>query len=225
MAIKEQDTIVYQNRLKTPGNFTALSQLINFRQQNGAFSFQIKTPTFKYFDQAVKLKCFVDFLKLELFPNGKEITESFAIYNAVTKHLCKLGKISLSFPDVNLVAIGDGSTPRTAATFAFRSAWKCYSIDPVMNLNKKRWNEIDRLKTYKNKIQDLNLEFEEPTIIVMPHAHVYINDVLDHIKAPIRHLVVNPCCHSLGSFRQPDIDYDDWGIWSPERNIMVWKYV
>ena len=57
--------------------------------------------------------------------NAKELSESFACFNAARVHLAET--FLPSDPHVTLLAIGDGLTPRTAALFAFRTAWRSSS--------------------------------------------------------------------------------------------------
>ena len=111
--------------------------------------FKVSRPSGKYLNSLVNLRCGPDMLLLRLFPNAKEVTESFGAYEAVAKHLRDFPRKD---PNIRLVVVGDGHTPRTAATFAFRSAWECYSVDPV--LNNKKW-DVERLMCFRSRIQDM----------------------------------------------------------------------
>ena len=46
---------------------------------------------------------------------------------------------------VTLVAVGDGVTPRTAALFAFRTAWQTVAIDPLMTEPGEWSKRVERL--------------------------------------------------------------------------------
>ena len=81
--------------------------------------FKVSRPSGKYLNSLVNLRCGPDMLLLRLFPNAKEVTESFGAYEAVAKHLRDFPRKD---PNIRLVVVGDGHTPRTAATFAFSAA-------------------------------------------------------------------------------------------------------
>ena len=111
----------------------------------------VKYPSLRYINEFIKLKCAADLLELGIFPNAKEITESFAAWNAVRRHLWKRG----FSPDKNLncYVIGDGTTPRTAALVAFISNFYVFSIDPNSRW-KERYRSIKRLTICRCKIED-----------------------------------------------------------------------
>ena len=66
-----------------------------------------------------------------IFPNIKEITESMGAFVAIHEHLIKNG-IDRNSNKVDVYAIGDGHSPRTAALIACLTKWNCISIDPQM---------------------------------------------------------------------------------------------
>ena len=103
----------------------------------------------RYINEMMGLSCFPDLLEMRIFPNGKEITESMAVYNFIRN---KQDWFELNDPEVVVIAVGDGCTPRTAAMFAFRSAWQCYSVDP--NMKWKNRGRVKRLTCLKDKIED-----------------------------------------------------------------------
>lgn len=87
----------------------------------------------RYIEEFIKLnKSASDLLLLNVFPNAKEITESYAAFNAIRSKL----KFDLSDPNVAAVCVGDGYSPRTAALLAFRTNFQCISVDPGLNKNK-----------------------------------------------------------------------------------------
>lgn len=158
-----------------------------------------------------------------LFPDGKEVTESFGAYWGVVHHILNYEMKKLGDPTINLISVGDGSTPRTAATFAFRSRWNCISIDPL--LKKTEW-KIDRLTCYKSMVEDLDLKFGDgKTIIVCVHSHASLKECLKHIKSSNRDLLAIPCCVSYKHDRYPDIEYYDLNIWSPKNLVKIWRKI
>jgi hypothetical protein len=161
-------------------------------------------------------------MELRLFPNAKEITESFGAYNAVRKHFRKI----CTFDDktMNIVVVGDGSTPRTAATFAFRSKFQCHSVDPLMKFENTKRLRIDRLFTYAKKIEECEFNFDR-VIILHVHSHVKIETSLKYIKGNERHVVAMPCCVPQTLERKPDVEYIDWNILSPKNTIKIWRDV
>lgn len=171
----------------------------------------------RYINRFMGMKAAPDMLIRGLFPNAKEITESFGAFEA-TKYLPVDWK-----DDIAVVCVGDGHTPRTGAVFAFCTKWECVSVDPMLKVN-KAWN-VDRLTTKRFKIQDTFLEFDKPCIICMVHAHVMVSETLPYIKAPIRHLITMECCVNLEHKAIPVADYEDDNIWSPKNRIKVYENV
>jgi len=174
----------------------------------------------RYLDIFIGCKCAPDLLEHRLFPNTKEITESFAMYDAS-------GKLPEGYEwnrkNVTCVVVGDGTKPRTGAMFAYRTAWNVVSIDP--NMSNTYYGDINRFKTYKNRIEDLKLEFNENTVIVLPHSHAKIQDCLDSIKAPKRSIITMDCCVKNNLDTKPDVVYNDLDVWSPMNEIKIWRDV
>ena len=168
---------------------------------------------FRHINDIMGCACFPDLLERKLFPNAKEITESNATYNAVRWHL---PRFSLSDPSNVVVSVGDGHTPRTAALFAFRTAWNAYSVDPM--LRPKDW-KVARLHTFPMKIEEHFFLFQSPVVIVAVHSHASLTSTLDHIKSPDRALVAMPCCVPVDLKTPPDMCYRDPGIWSEKNEI------
>lgn len=179
------------------------------------------TPARRYTDELLRLKCAPDLLALGIFPDSKEVAESFSAYHAVQHHL---QRFSMQDPGVTLVAVGDGCVPRTAATFAFRTAWTCHSIDPRMRPFRASVARVDRLHGYAKRAEEVRLEAADRAVIVAVHSHASFWAALDTV--PDAHevaMVVIPCCepHALapGGF---DHAYDDDGIPSPDRTVYVY---
>jgi hypothetical protein len=121
---------------------------------------------FKYINDFMGLKCLADLTSRKIFPDGKEVTESQGAFWGVTKFLLNRDMSKFGDKQINLISVGDGRQPRTAALFALRTRWNCISIDP--NLAKIDW-DIERLTCYKSRIEDLDLTFDYRTIIVCVH--------------------------------------------------------
>jgi hypothetical protein len=166
-----------------------------------------------------KNKSASDMLQLEVFPNAKEITESYAAFNAAQHKL----KFDLSDPNVTLVAVGDGHTPRTATLFAFRTNWKCISIDPGLNTKKiPFWeSKVNRLTCIPKYVENLNLHFKK-VLIVAVHSHANMQATLSHITGNVRSMIAIPCCISYDGI-PPTKEYIDSGIWSPKNRVKIWR--
>ena len=184
----------------------------------------IRRRSRKYMDMLLALNCAPDLLAHGLWPNSKEITESFAAFNAVMR---LLGRFGLGDPDVSVVCVADGCTPRTAATFAFRTRWQCYSVDPALR-SRGSWAGIDRLHVCPSRIEDW---VEHPPfkrlIIVAVHPHCHLPAMLEALPSPDRAAVVMPCCvqQKAAGYPPPDHDYRDCGVWSPKDRILVWENI
>lgn len=178
----------------------------------------------RYLDEFVFLKCATDMLRNEVFPNAKEISESFGAYQAVRKFGRPLG-FDLGDADTVLVAVGDGSSPRTGATFAYRSLWQCVSIDPNLGRYAKE-HDIMRLKILDKKVENVKLEPAKKAVIVCTHSHAPIKASIECIDAEEKLVVTMPCCvdqsirHGIGWSKVAD--YRDPCILSPHDRIEVW---
>lgn len=183
--------------------------------------------TWRYADELLALGCGPLLLSLRLFPNAKELTESFGALAAARTHLARpaaevctasvgtSGKggsaaavaagapaasdrgsllpslppssaprlVPLSSPDVLLVVVGDGSTPRTATTFALRTRWAVASVDPAASADSAAaaTAAVDRLAVTRGRIQDVVVAVppRATAVLLLWHAHVSIADALD----------------------------------------------
>eukprot|EP00190_Bangiopsis_sp_CCMP1999_P002263 CAMPEP_0198728804 /NCGR_PEP_ID=MMETSP1475-20131203/11779_1 /TAXON_ID= ORGANISM="Unidentified sp., Strain CCMP1999" /NCGR_SAMPLE_ID=MMETSP1475 /ASSEMBLY_ACC=CAM_ASM_001111 /LENGTH=386 /DNA_ID=CAMNT_0044491273 /DNA_START=79 /DNA_END=1236 /DNA_ORIENTATION=- len=196
----------------------------------------------RYIDEFVgDLKCAPTLLALGVYPDGKELSESMGAFAAARSYLCSpkegnggpssgLNPISMSDSSVTGLFVGDGSTPRTAAMFAFRTAWRCISVDPAMRVDNTAWGrgEVDRLKVHSKRIEDVQVNCDGPLVIIMFHAHVSVDMIMDSFRAKGGvALVTCPCCNwdrhqerFLGE--RPDVEYEDHGISSAKRTMRVW---
>lgn len=187
-------------------------------------SLYVTKPSMRYIDEMIQSACFSDLLAWELFPNTKEITESCAAYAAVRRHLWRYN-YRPGDKDIRLIAVGDGSTPRTAAMFACRTAWDCHSVDPNLRTQTSRWSPIQRLTMHRKRIEEMNFKDDRPTIIVAVHSHAKLPESVQAVHSSRMALVAIPCCVPLELPRDPDTIYSDYGILSPERTVKVWLKV
>lgn len=180
---------------------------------------------YRYMNEFIKLnKSGSDMLQLGLFPDAKEITESCGAYNAV---MTKLKQYDPMDPAVTLVSVGDGTTPRTAALFAFRTKWNCVSIDPLLKNCAGYEEKIQRLTCYNSKVEDIHpsrLEFDK-VVIVAVHSHANLQNILQHVRGKVRSLVAIPCCVPYVHESIKPIEYSDSGIWSPKNTVKVWRTI
>lgn len=184
----------------------------------------------RYLSELFRLRCAADIFKLRLFPNPKEVTESFAAYEAVRSRLAARGW-ALGDSGITMVAVGDGSTPRTAATFAMRSAWRCISVDPRMRVHfgqpeRHQWSEIRRLEVHRNTIELAGLRVSGRVVLVAVHSHANLGAAVRACSAASELAVIAiPCCvrQELGSL--PDEQYEDGHCISPCRTVKIWNAV
>lgn len=177
------------------------------------------TAMMRYLMEFVTLSCATDMLAMRVFPNGKEISESFGAFNAVRY---RLPQFDLKDPNVRVVCVADGTTPRTGATFALRSAWTVYSIDPLMRGGTQRWSAIKRLTTIPTRIEEFTFQADR-VIVVAVHSHADLRKSVAGIKARELAVVAIPCCVNLDLDVKPTRVYQDKGIISPCRTVKIWE--
>lgn len=186
----------------------------------------------KYLDVFLRLRCAATFCELGLFPNAKEVTESFGAYEAVRRHLPH----AFMDPTVTMIAVGDGCTPRTGATFALRSAWQCYSVDPACHETSKRghayrpamrgWTALQRLSVYPKRIEDVSIKATGPVVIVAVHSHASLEAAVRSVSTPSSISVIAiPCCKLQRLHVLHDLEYEDPAILSPRRRVLIWRNV
>ena len=164
------------------------------------------------------MKCSVDMLSMGLFPNAKEITESYSGMEATKL----LPEYNLNNPNITCICVGDGHTPRTSATVCFRSAWKAICVDPLVK--KLEWN-VNRLTVIKDYIQNIKLTFDHPIIFLNIHSHAKLDQCLFSVSAPKIAVISMPCCVPQNLHIKPDVEYIDDNVWSPCNLIKVWYNV
>lgn len=186
----------------------------------------------RYTDELLSLRCAPQLLTLRLFPDAKELSESFACFHAARSRLS--ARFAASDPAVTMLAIGDGLTPRTAALFAFRTAWTCIAIDPLMR-EPDRWaSEVERLCAVRATVQaagEAGGGWEaDRVLLVLPHAHVGLKTCLRHVRwRAALAAVVMPCCNWYGAdstdgVGPPAFEEEDGGVVSPHRLVRVWEW-
>lgn len=141
----------------------------------------------RYFDEFMRLKCAPDLLAARIFPDGKELTETMAVFAAVRRIL---GPERLGDSKVLLLDIGAGGTPRTASFFACMSRWDCIAIDPEL----KNPPRFKRVRNMKNKIEHVVIPFGGLVVAACVHSHATLPAVLSSIQAPELLVVTLPCC-------------------------------
>lgn len=194
---------------------------------------ETELPSLRYLAEITRLKCMGQLLELKMFPNIKEITESQGAFYAAQKYL----PYKLSNSDVNVVVVGDGTTPRTGALFALRSAWNVISIDPQMKLN---WNEgplkIRRLTLIKENVEDYYQDFgDNPLIIIHVHSHASLKSSLKSLRSVNTSIIAIPCCVKQVIIKNewnnnkyevsPDKVYRDNAILSQKNEVKIWRRV
>lgn len=181
----------------------------------------------RYMTEFLQLNCAPGLLESKLFPDAKELTESFGAFNAWRTYLSR--EFDAEDPGITLVSVGDGCTPRTAALFAFRTRWHCIAVDPEMGLSRdsKTQYKIARLQHFRAKIEELRIVAKR-VIVVCVHAHVSLATTLSRIVSEdgTCACIAIPCCNYYASIDAQEKlvpEYEDMGIISPHRTVRVWK--
>jgi len=107
----------------------------------------------RHIDDFIKLKCSPELI--HSFPNAKEITESMAVLNSITK-IKGLDYDLFKREDVLCIIPGDGVFPRTGCLTALRTNWQVISIDPLMKVKHPiqigdNNTHVERLRCLKKK--------------------------------------------------------------------------
>jgi len=169
--------------------------------------------TNRHLDRFFDLKC-KDVLSA-VFPNAKEVTESFAVYDAAVSIL---GRDALHDSSILAICPGDGVSPRTGATAALRSAWTVKSVDPKMGL---RWvrgkHTIKRLSCVRANAEALTYVAQR-IVILATHSHASMTALLAKCHAQRVDIISLPCCVKDG-LGEPTRSYDDADCISPARRV------
>ena len=179
----------------------------------------------RYVTEFMQLGCATELLQNNLFPDAKELSESFGAFNAWRNHLSTTFRADDD--DVTLISVGDGQTPRTAALFAYRTKWQCIAVDPEMN-EKGQTYDIQRLQHFRAKIEELRIKTKR-ALIVMVHAHVSLEATLASITTSdgTCGCIALPCCNwyaAIDTDHHPKVtpEYQDMSIFSPHRSARIW---
>ena len=202
----------------------------------------------EYLNQFLELKCSSDLLRMGLFPNVKEISESFSMWTALRQYI--FPQMSNESSGDAIIIVGDGMTPRTGALCAFLTSGllKCYSIDPLIQydsyldriyLNRQSktteehcqlWKTINGLRIIRDRIERVSIECER-AIVVLMHAHVQLDRTIESINASkgIIGIITCPCCQWI-PFQQmcfqekPHHQYRDIRLLSVQNQINIWCF-
>ena len=173
----------------------------------------------RYIDEFIGLKCAPDLIALGLFPNGKEITETMAAFNAVRRYLRPMRYADSS---IRLFDIGAGHQPRTAAVFACRTSWQCLAVDPLLK-PRPSLSRVRRLECFVGKLEDLPIQECSFAVVAAVHAHIDLGVILKRIVAKQMLIVAMPCCMPLSlKDTKPTDEYEDSSCWSPHRTVKVY---
>lgn len=197
---------------------------MEFKQDN----FDSKIVKAKYLNRYFQLNSIEELSKNRLFPNIKEITESMSFIYLFEKYLYKWDKSLYKNPDVTVIVVGDGKTPRTAALINFLTPYKTISIDPEMD-DSKDWSYISNLTTYKGKFEDWiekvyipSIYFgKRPVIILYPHSHAPII-LTERIHSGKKWVIKLECC-TKDKLSTPCFMYQDKYIMSPKNTFYIWS--
>lgn len=135
-----------------------------------------------YFNKLCVAMQFSQLLSLKLFPNAKEITESFSAYYNIRDYLSFTKRQHLlSDHNVLCYVIADGNVPRTGATIACSTNWQVFSIDPRM---KKKWQsqycvpceEEEKERTSKKKSNMSELVQHSPHTLSSSSSPIIVQD-------------------------------------------------
>lgn len=199
--------------------------LLRYAESPSALQLVIRRPNTRYFDHFLELRCATDLLALRLFPNAKEITETFGAIRACFRH----SGLDPHDTKVHAVCVGDGVTPRTAATLAFRTQWTCLAVDPLMRDADKWPTRVRRLYAQARLVEDVEADFHRsPVVVLSVHAHVELETAIDAIRdrgGAVIAAVAIPCCgyqHEAPGLTL-QAEYEDWAIWSPDRLVRAWS--
>lgn len=172
----------------------------------------------RYFNALLHRSVGARLVELKVFPNAKELTESFAALRAVLRY-------REFFPpgdgSVQLVVVGDGKTPATAVTFALQTRWTCHAVDPRLRPD-SRWDEIPRLALHAKPIEEMAFAADR-LVVVAVHAHVDAAVVRSRVSARELLLVFMPCCVPAQLNRPPELEYVDPDVLSGARRILIWR--
>mmetsp|Transcript_25686 Transcript_25686/g.68684 ORF Transcript_25686/g.68684 Transcript_25686/m.68684 type:complete len:245 (-) Transcript_25686:136-870(-) len=176
------------------------------------------------------------------------MSESFAAITAISKY-SEMGPDATVTEGVLCLAVGDGSTPRTAGLAAFITRWTCVSIDPSLRSEWTGTNpkQVERLFGFAGKFEEWVPEkLQEAAslargnsalkhlVILCVHSHnrftgaADITTIRDCLGNPPTTLVSIPCCHlsnpQTDLKRLPDASFEDFAMFSMCRTVNIWAW-
>jgi hypothetical protein len=172
----------------------------------------------RYLDRFVRTTVGARLAESRVFPNAKEVTESYAARAAALRFRAAFPP---SDPDVLLIAVADGSTPRTAATFALHTAWQCHSVDPRLRVS-RRWSAIPRLTVHPRPIETCRFSASRAVVVAL-HSHVSLALSVGSVVADSLLVIAMPCCVPVDLDRPADLSVVDPHVLSARRTIHVWS--
>ena len=114
-----------------------------------------------HLDRVFSLRCFQDLVRLRVFPDAKDISESFgalqaALRDGVGDGTSASAKAAEKLDHVLCLSVGDGATARTATLAAFLTGWHAVSVDPLLRPD---WcgdgpHGVQRLSGFAAKFED-----------------------------------------------------------------------
>lgn len=196
-----------------------MTKLRRPKQYSTEVTIRVPAPSTKYLDELFSLRCCGDLAPF--FPNAKEVTESFSLFNAVRK---VLGAASFGSEETVCLVPGDGSKPRTAALFALRTRWQVKSVDPNMAIRYARNRHgIERLTAHRCGAEALRTVAPH-VVIVACHSHAKLSTVLDTVQAEAIDVFSLPCCVK-DDIGPPTKTWRDEAVWSPANTMNVYVNV
>lgn len=209
--------------------------VIKAHDTNTELVVRMRRQTPRYFDEFLNLKCAPQLLEHGLFPNGKEVTEAFAVWSAIRKYVPGLqesGYRGMAFLD-----IGSGVQPRFAALAAMLSAGTAIAIDPRLrtesHISIKRVHRFsETAEEYASRPLEDRPDNGLIPVACLVHGHAPVHEVLACLDGRDGWIVALPCCvpfnHQATDFgyRLKVIsEYTDWGVWSPKRRVIVCRAI
>jgi len=162
---------------------------------------------------------------ISFFPNAKEITETMGILECLYYKL----NVNRQSPTTTCYVLGDGTTPRTAATVVISSLFTVYSIDPILKTTSKHIKDKN-IKSLQERLNICKCKSEEFTninktatlsIILAVHSHAPLNEFWLRVPSP-KIAISIPCCVPQFTDIEPSGFYVDDKIFSEKNKVVYW---
>lgn len=184
----------------------------------------VPIPSDRYINDLIGSKCFADLLLTGFFKNAKELTTACAAFRAAHRlHL------DFNSPNVAVICIGGGPLPATAAMFAFRTRWHCYSVDPKSVIGYTNTMEaVQRVWQFKGPLRDFKIlpGFADYVFVRLSNkcSTKEIGDKVATIQSANVHGISVGCEKDHAPTHEPTHDYFDSGIWGSHQQVKIWKH-